>query len=137
MDKGVEGRDDFVEKIIGLVKERADFMKDLWEHAEFFFTAPDGYDEKVVTKRWKPGTGTMVSALIEVLVSCEPFTSGTLELLVKTWIETQGLNPGAVMNAWRLALVGTSKGPALFEIAALLGREETISRMKKAILVLG
>ncbi len=136
-EKSVVKEDGFVERVIGLVKERADFVQDLWDHADFFFIAPVEYDEKVVRKRWKEGTGQIISSLAVELESCHPFEAEIIGSMVRSWIEKHELETGVVMNAWRLALVGTSKGPGLQDIAALLGKEETVSRMNNAVKTLG
>ncbi len=136
-DHGVHIEMPWIADVIGLVKERADFVHDLWDHADFFFRAPTAYDEKVVKKRWMADSGQILTGLAEKLAGCDPFTPENLEEQVKTWIERQNLSTGAVMNAWRLALVGTSSGPGLFDIAAVLGKQETLSRMKRAVNELG
>lgn len=123
---------------IGLVKERCQKIPELWEQASFFFVAPDSYDEKAVAKRWKADTATQLRGLIAVLQTQEEnLPSHQTEELVKAWIETQGYGLGAVMNCFRLAIVGESKGPHMFDITALLGKTETIKRLERAIETLG
>ena len=131
-EKGIESDITYLEKVIGLVKERADFISDLWDHSAFFFKAPDSYDEKVIKKRWKENTPGIMKGLLEVIENCEPFTHDNVEKSVKTFIEENEYGMGAVMNAWRLILVGESKGPGLFDIAVMIGKEETIKRMEHA-----
>ncbi len=123
----------YVEKVIGLVKERLTFINELWDQASFFFVAPTGYDEKVVKKRWKEDSASQLSELIDVLISREPFDVQGTEETVKSWIENKGYHLGNIMNATRLALVGESKGPHIFDIMEALGKEETINRLKRAI----
>lgn len=123
---------------IALVKERCQKIPELWEQASFFFVAPSGYDEKAVAKRWKADSAKQLSELIKLLkTQDESLPSQQTEELVKTWIETQGYGLGAVMNCFRLALVGESKGPHIFDITALLGKTESISRLERAITTLG
>ncbi len=135
-NKGVNADDQLVIKIVEKVKERANFVSELWEHADFFFIAPEEYDPKVSKKRWKENTPSIIEALIKILEAESDFTSSKLETVVKAAIEENEWGMGAVMNAWRLALVGTSKGPHLFDIVEILGKEESIKRMNKAIEVL-
>ncbi len=135
-EKGVTAEFPFVEKVVGMVKERVDFVKELWEEASFFFQAPETYDDKVVRKRWKGDVPELMRELKEVLAETDPFDSGTLEEKVKQWIEEREAGMGKVLNALRLLLVGASKGPHLFDIMALLGKKETLQRMEKGMEVL-
>lgn len=133
-ENGIENIDPlYVEKIAGLMKERVNFVKELWEASAFFFKAPDSYDEKTVKKRWKEDSAAQLTELIEVLRTREPFDSAGTEEEVKAWIENKGYHLGNIMNATRLALVGEGKGPHIFDITEALGKEETINRLEKAI----
>jgi glutamyl-tRNA synthetase len=122
-----------VKKIVSLVKERANFVTELWNQSHFFFVAPMEYDAKTVQKRWKSETPEQLTELIAVLENIFDFTPENTEEIVKEWITTKEYNLGGVMNAFRLSIVGESKGPHMFEIIAVLGKEETIRRLKKAI----
>jgi glutamyl-tRNA synthetase len=136
-EHGVQAENDKLERIIALTRERAVFVADLWEHAGFFFEAPGAYDEKAVQKRWKADTPALMGALSEVLTAFVPFDAATIEKRVKAEIEARGWNMGAVMNAWRLLLVGALKGPSLFQTAEILGREEVLERIERGISKLG
>ena len=120
-------------KIVGLVKERVNFVKDLWEQTSFFFIAPTAYDEKTVKKRWKENSGMEMRELISILQSVEDFSAHPTESIVIPWIESKGYSMGNVMNAFRLALVGESKGPHIFDITEILGKEEVIRRVERII----
>jgi glutamyl-tRNA synthetase len=120
-------------KIVGLVKERIHFVGELWEQAAFFFIAPETYDEKTVRKRWKEETPAQLAELIAVLESISDFTAKPTEEAVVSWIESKTYHLGNLMNAFRLALVGESKGPHIFDITEILGKEEVIRRIEKAI----
>lgn len=133
-DKGIESPLQYIETVVGLVKERVSFVKELWDQASFFFVAPTTYDEKVVKKRWKEESPSQLSELAEVLKGIEDFSSHNQEEIVKGWIESKGYHLGNIMNAFRLAVVGESKGPHMFDITATIGKEETIARLEKAIL---
>lgn len=126
----------YVEKVVGLVKERVSFVQDLWEQSSFFFVAPETYDEKTAKKRWKSDSAAQLSELIEVLRAREPFDVEGTEVDVKSWIEQKGYHLGNIMNATRLALVGEGKGPHIFNITEALGKEESIRRIQRAIDVL-
>lgn len=136
-ENGVVATDEKTAHVISLVKERVNFIGELWEQAGFFFIAPLSYDEKTVKKRWKEDTAKQLGELAELLDSHRSFAAEATEPTVKNWIETNGYHLGNIMNATRLALVGESKGPHIFDIMEVLGREETVGRIRRAIEVLG
>lgn len=122
-----------VARIVALVKGRINFVKDLWDQSKFFFEAPQSYNEKDVRKRWKEGTAEIMSELITVLESIEDFTSAPSEKIVLDWIASKEYHLGNVMNAFRLTVVGECKGPHMFDITEILGKEETVKRIKQGI----
>ena len=126
-----------LESLVGLVKERVSFVKDIWEQTDFFFKAPDEYDREVIKKRWQPDTPMMLGELLQVLREIDDFTPPATESAVKKWIEDKGYNTGAVMNAFRLVIVGTLRGPHMFDIISWIGKGETIKRIETAISVIG
>ena len=130
---GIQSDLQYVTRVVALVKERINFIKELWGQASFFFKAPETYDEKTVKKRWKEDSAQRLSELIGVLQDITDFHSENTENIVKAWIESNGYHLGNIMNAFRLAVVGESKGPHMFDITELLGKEETIRRIQKAI----
>lgn len=132
-ENGVEAQLDYIEKVVALVKERVSFVKELWGQSSFFFVAPADYDEKTVKKRWKEDSPQQMKELSEVLNNMDDFSAHNQEEIVKAWIETKGYHLGNVMNAFRLAIVGESKGPHMFDITALIGKPETLNRLQKAI----
>ena len=125
--------DAYLTKVVSLVKSRVNFVKELWEQARFFFVAPDSYAEKDVKKRWSADTPRIMGELMDVLRGIEDFTSKPSEDIVIGWITEKGYHMGNVMNAFRLAVVGECKGPHMFDITELLGKEETLARIEKAI----
>ncbi len=131
--RGIQVQSGQVEKIVGLVRERVSFVSELWEQTSFFFEAPESYDPQVVKKRWKGQVPEIMFALKDILAAAEPFSAAYLEPLVKNSIEQHGWALGEVMNAWRLALVGASRGPGLFDLAEILGKEEVLRRMESAV----
>lgn len=135
-EKGVEAPLEYVVTVVGLMKERVNFVKELWDAAGFFFVAPSQYDEKTVKKRWKADSAAQLGELALLLKEREPFDSAGTEEVVKAWIEAKEYHLGNIMNATRLALVGEGKGPHIFDITAALGKEETIKRLEQAIAVL-
>ncbi len=125
--------DAYLTSVVSLVKSRVNFVKELWEQSRFFFVAPDTYAEKDIKKRWKEDTPRIMTELIEVLRGIEDFSSKPSEDIVIGWITEKEYHMGNVMNAFRLAVVGECKGPHMFDITELLGKEETIKRIEKAI----
>ena len=119
--------------IVTSIKERATFVSDLWEQGSFFFEAPTAYDEKASKKAFKEGTSEIMTEVLGLLNECEEFTSDEISNKVKEWLTVQEIGFGKVMMPLRLSLVGEMKGPDVFNIAAILGKEETISRIKKTI----
>ena len=115
------------------MKGRINFVRDLWEQSRFFFEAPVEYAEKDVRKRWKEGMPELMTELIGVLEGIEDFSSAAAEPVVLGWITDKGYHMGNVMNAFRLTVVGECKGPHMFDITELLGKEETIRRVKAGI----
>jgi glutamyl-tRNA synthetase len=125
-----------IESLIGLVKERASFVKDLWDQTNFFFKAPETYDAEVIKKRWKEDSSGQLTELKSVLEKIDDFSSSSTESVVKEWIEKKGYNIGAVMNAFRLVIVGASRGPHMFDIIEWIGKEETLKRIDKGVSII-
>jgi glutamyl-tRNA synthetase len=119
-------------KIVSLIKERAHFVSEFWELSDFFFVAPTSYDEKA-SKNWNTATPALMQELISVLGEITDFTSLSIETIVKDWMTKNEIGMGKVMQPFRLSLVGALKGPHLFDIVELIGKEETIKRIEKAI----
>lgn len=125
--------DEYIIRAIDMVKGRANFVNDLWDQAKFFFIAPTEYAEKDIRKRWKEDTPERMRELIEHLEALSDFSSAAAEPPIIAWIESNGYHLGNVMNAFRLAVVGECKGPHMFDITELLGKEETVARINRAI----
>jgi glutamyl-tRNA synthetase len=123
----------YISKVVGLIKERATFVSDFWNLSNFFFEAPTLYDAKASKKQWKDETPDIMTSLIGVLECIDDYTSHNIEALVKEWLTEKELGFGKVMPPFRLALVGAMSGPHLFDIAEMIGKEETINRLKNAI----
>ena len=125
--------DEYISSIINLVKGRINFVNDLWDQTRFFFMAPTEYAPKDIKKRWSTETPRIMEELIVLLQSTTDFSSASAEPVVINWITDHGYHMGNVMNAFRLAIVGECKGPHMFDITELLGKDETISRLRAAI----
>ena len=135
--QGINVEVDYVEKVVSLIKERASFVSEFWELSSFFFTAPSTYDAKASKKQWKENTNEYINELVPVINEIGEFSSKNIEAVVKQWISDKELGFGQVMPPLRLALVGEMKGPHVFDIIELIGKEETVNRLQKAVEVLG
>ena len=135
---------DRVVKIVSLVKERAEFVKDIWSQSWFFFEAPTTYDQAVIKKRWTPEMPAIlknITSLLQPYLSLEPralslylsLEAVEYEKLIKDFIAANSLNMGSVMNILRLCLVGSSMGPGVFDIMELLGPDEVVARIERAV----
>jgi glutamyl-tRNA synthetase len=128
---------EYVNIVTGLVKERAAFVEDLLDLAGFFFVAPSTFDEKAAKKSWKEDTASIMKDVISVLQNTTETTAAGLNNSIKGWIKEQEIGFGKVMMPLRLSLVGSLMGPDVFEIASLIGKEETMRRIEFAIQELG
>lgn len=131
-EKGVKTDLGYVTKVVSLIKERADFVTDFWDLSDFFFVAPTEYDEKA-KKNWKEETPSLMKNLISVLENIEDFSAQNTETIVKEWLTTNEIGMGKVMQPFRMSLVGAMKGPDLFQIVELIGKDQTIKRLQNTI----
>ena len=132
-NKKIKSSESYVEKVVSLIKERAVFVKDFWSLSCYFFKTPEDYNEKASKKQWKEGTSALMNELIIVLTSIDDFSSKTIEETVKSWISSKEIGFGKIMQPLRLAIVGEMKGPHLFDIIDMIGKDEAVLRIKKII----
>ncbi|AQW93665.1 glutamate--tRNA ligase [Elizabethkingia anophelis] len=131
-ENNVEVSDEKALKIIGLMKERATFVKDIYNDGKFFFHAPESFDEKASKKAWSPETAVLMQELTEAISSVD-FKAEIIKESIHHLAEAKGLGMGKVMMPLRLSLVGELKGPDVPDLMEMIGKEETISRITKAI----
>lgn len=131
--KGIKVELAVVTQVVSLIKERADFIADLWNLSDYFFIAPKEYDAKVIKKRWKENIPSVLKEINKMFESIESFEAEKTEAIVKDYIEKNELNMGQVLNCLRLSIVGSSKGASLFDIMSLLGKEEAMNRIQYAV----
>jgi glutamyl-tRNA synthetase len=122
--------------VVEEVKDRCDFISDFWEQGYYFFVAPASYDEKTVAKRWKPETPAELDAVASLFETVEKWESASIKETFSEFVNARGWNFGGIMNPLRICLVGGNMGPDLFRICELLGKKETIERIRKAISVI-
>lgn len=132
-EKGVQATPEQTAAVVGLIKERATFVADFWELSSYFFVAPEGYEEKAVAKFWKGENPGRMADLCELLADAPDFSAAALEKTVHDWIAARELPMGQVMNTLRLVIVGASMGPSMFDVCALIGREESLRRIQRAL----
>jgi glutamyl-tRNA synthetase len=119
-------------RIVGMIKERANFVTEFWDLADYFFVAPKTYDEKAA-KNWNSATPGLMQQVISELNKMEDFSSVTIEKELKNWMTANEIGMGKIMQPLRLSLVGALKGPHLFDIIEMIGKAETVKRIEKAI----
>ena len=134
-EKGIEVAENKVVKIVSLIKERAHFVSEFWELSDYFFVAPNSYDEKA-SKNWKEETPVLMQELSTVLKTINDFSAAEIETVVKNWMTENDIGMGKIMQPFRLSIVGALKGPHLFDIVEIIGKEATLKRIEKAIAVL-
>jgi len=128
--KGVNAGFDYVEKVVSMMKERVDFIRDLWEESSFFFVAPVDYEEKTVKKYWKGDIPHLMRQIEKIIQHVEPFNNESLGNTIKEWIDSHALGMGKIMTVLRLLLIGVGTGPNLFNIMEIIGKEETLRRIR-------
>lgn len=131
-EKQIVVDDHKIEKIIGLIKDRANLTTDLFHLSDFLFVTPKKYEEKAA-KNWKEDTSDFMQQIIAVIENVKVFEAKEIETAVKNWIQENELGMGKIMQPLRIAMVGAMKGPDLFEIISLLGKEEAVQRLHNAI----
>ena len=132
-ENDMQFNDDYVAIVCEQFKERATFIRDIWEEGKYYFISPTSYDEKTIRKKWKEDTPDLLLQLSCRLENINEFTSENIEVEFKSYLEEKELGTGRLLPVFRLSLTGLGMGPSLFNIASLLGKEETIKRMQRAI----
>ncbi len=131
--QGINVDDDYLLKVIHLLKDRVQFIEEFWTKGAYFFEQPRDFDPKSVKKHWKQATPEIMRKLLEYLKTIDDFTSANLEEKLKQWIESQQLSFSKVLTPLRLLVQGTTTGPHLFDMLELLGKDEVINRMEYGI----
>ena len=119
-----------------MIKDRINLTHDLWEQSAFFFHAPVSYDDKTKAKCWKENTPEIIQRIAHIIENTIEFTATALETNIKGFLNNESIGLGQAMLPLRLLLVGSSQGPDLFAIMQVLGKEETLTRIKKGITTL-
>ncbi len=123
----------YIEKVVGLMKEKVNFAKDILEKGTYLFEAPTKYDEGVTSKKWKQGVPEFLTAYLEKINSLPTYQAVELETTFKNLATELAQNPGQLMQPLRVAVSGEAGGPPIFEMLELLGKEEVNKRIAKAV----
>lgn len=132
-ENGIEAPIERVEQVVGMMKmKKISFIKELWPLCDFFFITPTEYsmDDKFTLKNWKNGAAAEMRELKTLLEGLDDFSIESQRTAIDAWAEAGGHKP---WNAWRVCLVAAGKGPDMYELAAFLGKEETLRRMDNAL----
>ena len=135
--KELSGDKATVAKVIGLTKDRVNFVSELWDQVNFFFVAPTEYDEKSLKKRWKEDSPRHMTEMLALLEAHDDWSAEGLDNLIMPWIAEKEYGVGIVMNAFRICLVGAARGPHIWNITDVLGKEETLKRVRTTLEKLG
>ena len=127
--RGVDYSKIDVVRICELMKERISFIHEMWDETRFFFETPTQFDEKFKKKSCKEDTAEVLKELVNILDKCPDFKPETTEGAVKAWIEGNEWGFGKVMSPFRLAVVGEGKGPSVFDMIEVIGKDETLKRI--------
>lgn len=134
--KGISANDDFIKKSCNLIKEKAHLISEFWDNGFFLFIAPTTYDDEVIRKKWKDKAPVFISSLSKAYSNAFVVTAEEFESLFQSTAVSLEINPGQMMQLFRVCLTGLATGPALFEMAGLLGASEVAGRLNKAIQIL-
>lgn len=128
-ERNIKSNDEFNLKVIELLKERANFISDIYTQGDFFYHAPENYDEKAVKKAWKEDTSILLSEFSNELIALPKFNQQQIHKLAEEFVEKKSIGFGRLMMPVRLALVGGLHGPDVPVIMELIGRDETHRRL--------
>jgi len=133
-EKGLQVSDDaYFEKVLSLVKDRCTVLPDFWEHSHFFFKAPKEYNTAPIQVKWNDDKRNFFQSFSTSLASIGNWSANTLENVFKQLAEQAGIKPGELQLPLRIMLVGDKFGPGVFNIAEVLGKEETKNRIDAAL----
>ncbi len=137
LEKGISASEEKINAVVAEIKERCEFIFDLWNQSSYFFEAPESYDEQTVKKRWKENTGEQLSEIAALFSKVETWKADSIKASFSEFMKEKEWGFGAIMNPLRLCLVGGNVGPDLFVICELLGKEETVERINVGVKRIG
>ena len=125
--------DHFLLHIISLVKDRCTLLTDFISQASFFFRAPETHDLEAMKGKWNDTKKTFFQEWIAQMDQIATWDAPGIEQHFKSLAAAKNIKPGELQLPLRVMLVGGKFGPAVNDIAATLGREETTSRINYAL----
>jgi glutamyl-tRNA synthetase len=132
-DSDVVAGDDKIQKVTKFLKDRIVFPQDLWSNGKFFFVLPEHYEQQVVQKKWNDEVATFLHEYSESINSSDDWNSEIAHQLLSDQLDKAKWGFGKIMPGLRLAITGLGKGPDLMKIMEILGKEETVHRLNRAI----
>jgi glutamyl-tRNA synthetase len=134
-EHGIDCTPEKATQVVGVMKERVSFPQDFWQEAKYFFEAPTEYDQAVVSKKWNAQVSAALAAYADALPANSEASANAevLKAIFNQTMEAQGLKPGQVLQALRVAVTGAGAGPDLFETLAILGTGEVAQRLRTAV----
>lgn len=129
---GLEATDDYLEQVMGLIREKVGFANEIFAQGKYFFTESFAYNEEALQKKWKPETNGYISQLAETFGQLQDFSATEVENAFKSWCESQNMKTGELMQPLRLAVSGESSGPPVFDMISVLGKDRVVARMQRA-----
>tara|TARA_Y100001968_G_scaffold312804_1_gene336354 strand:- start:795 stop:2318 length:1524 start_codon:yes stop_codon:yes gene_type:complete len=130
---GLDFNINYIENVCQQLKERATFIHDMWEEGKYYFIAPTSYDKKTIQKKWKEDTSSLLEEFKNKIENISEFSSENIEKEFKSYLEEKEIGMGRLLPVFRVSITGIGMGPSLFEIASLLGKDETVHRMETAL----
>lgn len=131
--KGIQSPEDYIVQVVSLIKEKGAFIQEFWPLGSYFFSAPEAYDEEVVRKKWNAQAAGFIKDLSLKLSNLASFDAVSVEQGFKETAEHLQISPGSVLQVFRLTLSGAGAGPSIFDMAALLGKQEVVKRLESAL----
>jgi len=132
-EEGIDADKAYVATVCSLIKEKTQFTNEFWGIGSYFFQKPTEYDDKVIRKRWNENAAQFFPAVADALSELADWKEEAIEATFKSTAEKLEINPGHVMQLFRVLLSGQGGGPVLFEMTALLGQEEVVARLREGI----
>jgi len=132
-EEGVDVEKAYVASVCSLIKEKTQFTSEFWDFGSYFFQKPVEFDEKVISKRWNENAERFFPAVADALSELSDWKAEVIETTFKSTAEKLEINPGHVMQLFRVLLSGQGGGPVLFEMTELLGQEEVVARLREGV----
>jgi glutamyl-tRNA synthetase len=128
--------DEYILKVIRLMQERARTIYDFVDFANYFYTAPSSYEEKSRAKNWTPEAKERIGEILPKFKQAGTWDHAAIEGVVRSYAEGKGISAGKLIHPLRLAVSGVGMGPGLFELLEVIGKDEVISRLERAVEIL-